>query len=364
MHILMTTDTIGGVWNYTLSLVRTLTDVYGVRITLVTLGNEPHADQIAALHRLSKVDFIPTTFKLEWMANPTEHLEHSAQLVMALARWRRVDLIHSNQFAYGNLELDIPRVVVAHSDLLSWLHWCGGEPPETDIEPYKRLVVDGLQGASAIVCPSNFMKNNISEYYHPSTPIHVIYNGLPASDFAPGIKKPGTALMVGRLWDRAKNARVVLEALNEKADVQLTAVGPAVGPGGERLDIHNHGSITHLGELPYPRVIELYAQTSIYVAASMYEPFGLAALEAAFSGCAILANDVPFHREIWDDDAIYFERNCSEDLRAKLETLAHQPDVAAEWGKRARQHALANYTARRMAEEYHSLYQSILGVRV
>ena len=47
------------------------------------------------------------------------------------------------------------------------------------------------------------------------------------------------------------------------------------------------------------------AEASIYALPARYEPFGLSALEAALSGCALVLGDIPSLREIWGPAAIY-----------------------------------------------------------
>ena len=47
----------------------------------------------------------------------------------------------------------------------------------------------------------------------------------------------------------------------------------------------------------------LYSRASIYAATSRYEAFGMTALEAALSRCAIVANDIPPFREVWGEAA-------------------------------------------------------------
>src|SRR4029077_21263346 len=47
----------------------------------------------------------------------------------------------------------------------------------------------------------------------------------------------------------------------------------------------------------------LYSKSTIFAATSRYEPTGLASIEAAFSRCAIVANDTEVYRELWGDAA-------------------------------------------------------------
>ena len=58
----------------------------------------------------------------------------------------------------------------------------------------------------------------------------------------------------------------------------------------------------------------LYSKSTVFAATSRYDPTGLASVEAAFSRCALVANDMPVYRELWGDAALYFERNNGESL--------------------------------------------------
>ncbi len=44
----------------------------------------------------------------------------------------------------------------------------------------------------------------------------------------------------------------------------------------------------------------------IFVSTSLYEPFGLAVLEAAQAGCPLVLSDIATFRELWDGAAIFF----------------------------------------------------------
>jgi len=66
MHVLMTADTIGGVWTFARELVTQLSR-QGIRITLVSFGEIPSAQQSKWLDDLPLVSYYPTAFRLEWM---------------------------------------------------------------------------------------------------------------------------------------------------------------------------------------------------------------------------------------------------------------------------------------------------------
>ncbi len=103
------------------------------------------------------------------------------------------------------------------------------------------------------------------------------------------------------------------------------------------------------------------SRSRYYLATSSYEPFGLAALEAALSGCALLAAGTPSYREVWGDDALYYRPGDAADLREKLAHLIRAPEEAHRLGLAAQQRALARYTADRMADDYYELYGKLLG---
>ena len=53
------------------------------------------------------------------------------------------------------------------------------------------------------------------------------------------------------------------------------------------------GRATLLGRLSEYELLQFFRESSIYICTSRYEPFGLAPLEAALCGCAVLVTS-PF----------------------------------------------------------------------
>ena len=119
MHILMTADAVGGVWTYTRELVTGLLR-RDHRVTLVSLGSSPTVEQTRWMQGLKNLDYFQTTYRLEWMQQSAEDIEKSAAWLQTLIDQVRPDLLHFNQYAYGALASSIPKIVVAHSDVISW----------------------------------------------------------------------------------------------------------------------------------------------------------------------------------------------------------------------------------------------------
>ena len=90
MHILITADTLGGVWTYTRELVTALVR-RGDQVTLVSFGDIPTAAQTRWMDGLANIDYRPTAFKLEWMLDSEDDMKASSQYLEALIRESRPD---------------------------------------------------------------------------------------------------------------------------------------------------------------------------------------------------------------------------------------------------------------------------------
>lgn len=362
MHVLMTADTIGGVWTYTRELVTQLSR-RGVRVTLVSFGDIPSAQQTQWMDALEGFTYHPTPFRLEWMQDAQEDLNDSAELLRSIIEETKPDLLHSNQFFYGALDYNIPKLVVAHSDVVSW--WVsvhGAEPPESDwIRQYRENVTGGLSAADVVVAPSRWMLEQTFRYVQPKRPT-VIYNGRDPNLFIPHVSKEQYAASVGRLWDGGKQATLLL---HDDLPLKVVLVGSARGPEGSSVPSMRSlekslSALEMRGPQSEAQLRQLFARACMYIATSRYEPFGLAPLEAALSRCAIVANDIPSFREVWGDAAIYFEANNSHALMDAIQQLASNPTRRSEYAARALERARKQFNSNRMAEDYLELYRTLV----
>src|SRR5438067_854872 len=131
MHVLMTSDAVGGVWAYTRELVSGLTR-RGHRVSLVSFGQRPRQEQLLWMRELRGLEYHATDFPLEWMQDSAAGIAASMEYLQLLVERIKPDLLHCSQYCYGALKSSIPRIVVAHSDVLSW--WAevhGSSPPDT-----------------------------------------------------------------------------------------------------------------------------------------------------------------------------------------------------------------------------------------
>jgi len=364
MHVLVTADTVGGVWIYAKELVSGLLR-RGVQVTLVSFGEIPTVQQTEWMEGLRGLDFRPTAFRLEWMQDAQEDLEASTEYLASVVCEVAPDLLHLNQFSYGGLAVDVPRVVVAHSDIVSW--WVGvhGEEPRDSkwIRWYRDSVTRGLSHASAVVAPTQWMLDAISAYYLRPRQGTVIYNGRNPVIFNPHVTKEDYVLSVGRIWDAAKQVTLLTQ---ENPVIPTYIVGAEQHPesifrrptfsGTEKSRVHFKGAQNDA------QLRQLYSRASIYAATSRYEPFGLAAVEAAFSRCALIVNDIPTFHELWGDTAYYFRCNDAQSLGRANERLHSDRELRLTYANMAYHRARQRFTADRMVEDYIHLYQTLVPV--
>ena len=369
MHVLVTTDTLSGVWAYTQELVTGLVS-RGVRVTMVSLGDIPLPHQTSWMDELHGLEYIPTAFRLDWMHEAEQDLTDSSAYLTALVKELTPDLLHLNQLCYGNLPVDIPRMVVAHGDLISWWKEVHGHEPREGrwMRWYREAVMRGLWHADAVVAPSLWMLDAIRDCYARPRRDSVIYNGRNPAFFNPYVSKDDSVLSVGRLCDAGKQVSLLTQHIHP---LPVCIVGAEAAVAEAKIPIRtdvklaiDRVSVALKGPQTEAQLRTLYSRASIYAATSRYEAFGMAPLEAAFSRCAIVANDIPCFREIWGDAAIYFEANDASSLADVIRRMHEHRDLCRGYATRAYQRARECFTAKRMIDEYVKLYHSLVGAKL
>jgi glycosyltransferase involved in cell wall biosynthesis len=369
VHVLVTSDTLNGTWTYTRELVAGLIG-RGVRVTLVSFGEIPLPQQTLWMDHLHGLEYRPTAFRLDWMDEGQLDLRESSAYLAALVKELKPDLLHLNQLCYGSLPVAVPRVVVAHGDLITWWKAVHGREPKQDrwLQWYRETVKRGLAMASVVVAPSVWMRDTVRDCYTRAGHDTVIYNGRNPIFFNPYVGKDDSVLAVGRLLDAGKQVSLLTQH-NHPLPVCIVGSDMLVhGPSRTpiRADVKlslDEMNVALKGPQTEAQLRSLYSRASIYAATSRYEPFDMAAVEAAFSRCAIVANDIPAFREIWGDAVLYFHENDAASLASAIRRLSRQRDLCRTYANRAFQRARECFTSKRMIDQYLELYQSLLGTK-
>ena len=353
MKILMTTDTVGGVWTYSIELAGQLVK-RGHEVVLAALGGWPSPAQTAQVAALPEVQLHSSAWKLEWMDDPWAEVDQSSAWVLDLAARVRPDLVHLNTLAHGALPWKIPCLVVAHSCVLSWWEAVKREAAPPAWNTYRDCVGASLHAADAVVAPSAALLMQLTACYGPLPQASVIHNGRDCAKFPPG-EKEEFILATGRLWDEAKNISA-LARVAHRVPWPVYAAGDARSPDGRVIDA---GGLRLLGRLDERQMAEWLGQAAILVAPARYEPFGLGILEAARAGCGLVLGDIASLRELWADAAIFVAPGDDEALYKALAGLAKDPEARAALVRRSITRSL-EYTLDRMTNRYLEIYQRLL----
>ena len=339
-RILLTTDAVGGVWTYTLDIARSFA-AKGVNVDVAVLGPSPDAAQRNLARSIHGVTLLETHEPLEWCMADRAALEHCAERLAALAARRGAATIHLHSpCLLGDADWPSPVVAVIHSCVATWWRAVKGnddlpEPLAWQAAATRR----GLNRAGAVIAPSHAFAAAVRAVYDLQRPIIVVPNGSGVQCPAPALKRSG-ALAAGRLWDEGKNIKIVDRAAARLAlaspDVPVIVAGALSGPNGVSIALHHSRSI---GQISATQLSELMGRMAVFVAPALYEPFGLAILEAAQSGMALILGDIPTLRELWNDVALFVDPADDAALAAMIARLHDAPEFAADMGAKARSRA-------------------------
>lgn len=354
MKILMTADTIGGVWNYALDLSQKLAE-YGVEIHLATMGRLLDSEQLKRVKKIQNVELYESDYKLEWMDNPWGDVETAYRWLRKIAIDIRPDLIHFNN--YGQAAYDWPEatIVVAHSCIMSWWRAVKQEDAPSEWRKYQNTTAGALKRATTVIAPTQSHLNEIENIYGSIKKKAVIYNARVFHPVKPAQKEP-IIFAAGRIWDEAKNIKTLI-SIADKLDWPVYVAGNNRHP--DTKAIVDPGNVRFLGSLSAEEVANWMERASIYAHPAHYEPFGLTVLEAAHYGAALALSDIPTFRELWDGAALFVNQRDSGQVRKALDRLIRDDALRNNLGIKARERS-AGVSPKTMAGEYFSLYQHIL----
>lgn len=349
-RVLMTADTVGGVWNYCVELARGL-QRRGVQTMIATMGPPASQSQRAEAQQIEGVTVVESGLKLEWMNEPWAEVDQAGEWLLRLEEQFKPDIIHLNGFSHGALAFEAPKVVVCHSDVISWWQAVKKEEAPAEYDVYRERVKAGLRGAQAVISPTNAMLQTIIRNFGPVKNAAVVLNGTHSGGYYIG-EKENIIFSAGRLWDEAKN----ISLLSQAASGVPWRVMVAGDPGETRVPLN----IVGLGKLDHAQMVDLYARASIYAMPARYEPFGLSILEAALSGCALVLGDIATLRELWEGAALFVDPKDPDELQKLLAHLCSDPGARQRLAEKAHYRAM-QFSAELMAKRTFEVYHRAIG---
>ena len=356
LRVLVTADAVGGVWQYSLDLARGLSGL-GIETVLAVLGPPPSERQREEAEDVTGLKLVETGLALDWMAEDAASVRRAGAAVAKLARQHRVDLVQLNSAALAaEAEFPVPVVAVQHSCVATWWEAVHGTELPEDFAWRTALVGAGLRRARAVVAPTSaFGEATRRRYKLPQAP-RTVHNGRKPLKL-PRRAQHDFAFTAGRLWDEGKNLGT-LDACAGRMTVPVHVAGPVRGPNGTAVMFDHLHCLGALGEGELARWL---AARPVFVSTALYEPFGLAVLEAAAAGCPLILSDIPTFRELWEGVAFFVPARDERGFAVAIANLIHD-DFEREMMGRAAMDRAARFRPEAMAAQMAAIYRSLLPV--
>jgi glycogen synthase len=300
-------------------------------------------------------------------------------------RYEDFDLVHSHDWLVAGAaeavarHISRPWLVTVHATEFGrhqgWVH----KHPQSHIHAAERAMV---RRADRVITCSRYMRSHVARVFglRPRG-IDVIQNGVDPRDLEPvaddldelRARYAGAeqllVLLVGRLVYE-KGFHLALDALaplvKRLGNVRFVVAGTGTAEDelkkqARRLGLARHG--TFLGWVGDDMLHSLYRVADLCIVPSIYEPFGLVALEAMASGCLCVVADTGGLREVVPGDGtvgLRFRSRDSDALEAILHQVLTDDATRAQLVAEAREHVL-RFDWAEVARHTSSVYAALAG---
>jgi glycosyltransferase involved in cell wall biosynthesis len=356
IRLLMTADAAGGIWTYALETARAVAG-RGVSTVLAVLGEAPSESALREARAIAGLEIELTDLPLDWTATEVCEVTQAGEAIARLARRLDADLVQLNAPALGAAaSFHVPAIGVLHSCVATWWQAVRGNVAlPHDLAWRAKLTHAGLSRVEVAVAPSHALAEQAKRIYALPRPPLVIHNGISAFARRPAAARDFPVLTAGRLWDEGKNI-AALDRAAAQLPFGIRAAGPVQGPNGAAIALNR---LDWLGVLEPAVLRETMARSAVFVSPALYEPFGLAVLEAAQAGCALVLSDIPTFRELWEGAALFVVPSDSRAIADALNKLTTDTTLRTRLAEAAERRA-AQYTVDKAADELVALMRSLV----
>lgn len=374
---------VGGLASHVYDLTCALAEE-GVEVHLLTCGGAgiPSFEQVKGVkvhrvepYRVSSPDFVTWVAQFNvslleraiplLMEGNDFHILHAHDWLVAYAaralkhagRLPLVVTIHATEYGrnYG-LHNDIQRHI---SDVEWWLTY----------------------EAWRVICCSHYMEGEVKHVFQlPQDKINVIPNGVDASKFASrstfarreeyAAPDEKIVFYVGRLV-REKGVHVLVDAIPEvlshypRAKFIIAGRGPCADQLKQQAALLGvDRRVYFTGYIDDETRNSLYGWADVAVFPSLYEPFGIVALEAMAARTPVVVSDAGGFREVvrHGEDGLMAYASDSHSLAQNILAVLHNPDLANRLKENAYRRVLADFNwriiARRTIDVYREVWQA------
>ena len=196
--------------------------------------------------------------------------------------------------------------------------------------------------------------------------LHVVPNGVDTELFKPlssVTRNPNQIIATASADAPLKGLPVLLQALKKLVEAEpgrqlLLIARPKAGGDTEAL-IKQLGVVDHIrfvGDASHEEINRLYAESAVAVVPSLYEGFGLPAVEAMAAGIPLVSSDGGALAEVVADGGMVVPAGDSNALAEALERVLSDTTLARTLGdlgrQRAERHFCWSVCAQQMVEHY------------
>jgi glycosyltransferase involved in cell wall biosynthesis len=355
----------------------------GVSVHVVTCDfpGAPDYERIDGVHVYRFNSRVPSYSFLQWVFMMNHAMAEKAIDVINACN-ENVDIIHAHDWLVANAATRVASafgkslVTTIHATELGRRGGIHDDYQRTIHEVEKQLI----DQSSRVICCSNYMAGQISEAFGVGAPkLHMIPNGVNTGKFdAPmdtslvrklySRHEEKIVLFVGRLVHE-KGVHVLLGAapkiLNEMAKVNFVIVGEGGMHEYLRKEAWDFGVSDHVfftGFVDCRALIKLYRASDVAVFPSLYEPFGITALEAMAAGTPVVVADTGGLGEIVEHEktGIKVYADNSDSLAWGILQVLQNPRQASELRTNAHEKVVKDYDWNKIAQQTLGVYSEAL----
>ncbi len=379
MEILMLTweyppNKVGGVAAHVEDLSKTLNEM-GHDITVITFGEEEESEVKDGIevHRINAKEGPDIT---SWVLMSNHRMQKKG---VELLKEKDFDIIHAHDWsavpAAASLKevTDAPMVTTLHSLERSRVGSIHSDMSKliNDLEWY------GAYEADKVITVGEDIRDEILHHFSvPEEKLHHVPNGVFADKFQKGnsvrdeiaLDWEIPVLFVGRLCHQ-KGVRHLIEAmpkvLDKKPEVKFIVAGGGGGVDHYRNMAESIGvddKAYFPGFVPDDQLIDLYNSVDATVMPSVYEPFGIVALESMSAGTPVVGSHVGGIKQtvVHEWTGLHVEPANPDSIAWGIEKAISDPTWNDWMGKNGKKRAEEKFTWHRVADMTLDVYDKAI----
>ncbi len=375
----------GGLGRHVRKLSEQLVD-QGVEVHVLTRGGREHArEEVRAgvvVHRVAEPPFPKGDLEafVDWVETMNAHMSDAGR---ALCGRVAFDVLHGHDWLVAKAcqalarEAGLPYLTTVHATEFGRHQGWVGKHPQSYIH---RIETRMAKRADGVITCSHYMRGHVADVFGlDETRIDVIPNGIDPDDLVAvddlaalrqrfAEPEERLVLLIGRLVYE-KGFQVALDALpgviERLGDVRFLVAGSGTHEAelkqqATTLGLMEHG--TFLGWIGDDVLHSLYRIADLCVVPSLYEPFGIVALEAMASGVPCIVADTGGLREIVPnfEVGLRFRGGSARHLATMMETLLRDDELRDRLVTEASEHVL-RYDWADVARQTRAVYRRLDG---